>query len=88
MIHTVPMSLFLQNCLGGKSLQKFKTNEACNRSARAGTRGVENAKSANLSHSHYSNKVGKPIDENSACVEVGKPIDENPACVEVGTNSV
>ncbi|GFU10112.1 ATP-dependent DNA helicase [Trichonephila clavipes] len=27
-------------------------------------------------------KVGKPIDENSACVEVGKPIDENPACVE------
>ncbi|GFU54264.1 hypothetical protein TNCV_2071671, partial [Trichonephila clavipes] len=32
--------------------------------------------------------VGKPIDENSACVEVGKPIDENPACVEVGTNSV
>ncbi|GFU40854.1 hypothetical protein TNCV_2466561 [Trichonephila clavipes] len=33
-------------------------------------------------------KVGKPIDENSACVEVGKPIDENPACVEVGTNSV
>ncbi|GFW61846.1 peptidase M20 domain-containing protein 2 [Trichonephila clavipes] len=33
-------------------------------------------------------EVGKPIDENSACVEVGKPIDENPACVEVGTNSV
>ncbi|GFV32731.1 hypothetical protein TNCV_3890891 [Trichonephila clavipes] len=33
-------------------------------------------------------QVGKPIDENSACVEVGKPIDENPACVEVGTNSV
>ncbi|GFX46187.1 hypothetical protein TNCV_2298361 [Trichonephila clavipes] len=30
-------------------------------------------------------KVGKPIDENSACVEVGKPIDENSACVEVGT---
>ncbi|GFW54170.1 hypothetical protein TNCV_4372441 [Trichonephila clavipes] len=33
-------------------------------------------------------EVGKPIDENAACVEVGKPIDENPACVEVGTNSV
>ncbi|GFW32118.1 retrovirus-related Pol polyprotein from transposon 17.6 [Trichonephila clavipes] len=28
-------------------------------------------------------QVGKPIDENSACVEVGKPIDENPACVEM-----
>ncbi|GFY36250.1 hypothetical protein TNCV_4846221 [Trichonephila clavipes] len=35
-----------------------------------------------------NDEVGKPIDENSACVEVGKPIDENPACVEVGTNSV
>ncbi|GFU93686.1 hypothetical protein TNCV_3497371 [Trichonephila clavipes] len=58
---------------------------------KVGAYGVNNQASAVLAGNELpfvAFKVGKPIDENSACVEVGKPIDENPACVEVGTNSV